>query len=401
MHHRARLTSGALPLLMAFTVASCSAGGSAPSSGDPGGGSAVVFEDGVATVTNAHGPLFDAAAIEVRSLWSSTGPRDGSDQWGELSRVVVGGGVVFLVDSPLGRIHRVSLNGTPLTGIGKRGQGPGEFQTLTTVAPVGDGVASLDLNSRVLLFDRDGEYERLLAMGDVGELLPLGVDRLLVFEIIERRWSRLGLEGSRNPIELPPLPPLEGDTKPECVRFAAWEGGIARLRCAVPHVDVIDSAGSLLRRIVLPGGVTRTAATRQTADQSRKAAAYGRVMSEGGMSGASIARVLAKVSAQTSDLVDKYRGVAFDGLSGLAAVWEQAQDGVESATCSLHLMTTEGHYLASLAFDETWIDMALADGVLITLHLDSEGRSEVRARRLVLPSDDLATARTPVPASPP
>ncbi len=68
-------------------------------------------------------------------------------------------GTVLIGDARAGVVHRFDPSGTHLGSFGRRGKGPGEFGTITTVVFPGDTLAVLDSsNRRISCYDRTGAY---------------------------------------------------------------------------------------------------------------------------------------------------------------------------------------------------------------------------------------------------
>jgi hypothetical protein len=85
-------------------------------------------------------------------------------------------GNFYVTDWDKNAIHKYDLSGTYVRTIGRKGQGPGEFQNLSIARFDRDGTLYVtDLSSRrISFFDKDGTYVRQIPTPDVFEDLYVG-----------------------------------------------------------------------------------------------------------------------------------------------------------------------------------------------------------------------------------
>ena len=89
----------------------------------------------------------------------------------------------------------------------------------------------------------------------------------------------------------------------------------------------------------------------------------------------------------------RFRTIQFDDASGLAALWQQDPEDIGGSPATLHLLSLEGIYLASLDYETAWGDFALAGGVLYILARDPEtDLVTLSAERVVMPPGTLERA---------
>ena len=132
----------------------CSRNAEAPAS--------VEFRDGVEIVHNAATPLHPNRSVAFEEDLS-IGPGDDSDAirlYMPRSYAVDGKGFIYISDDKDPGIKVFDPEGRPVRTIGSKGDGPGEFQLITSLAFLLDGrLLALDSElNRISLFDPDGRF---------------------------------------------------------------------------------------------------------------------------------------------------------------------------------------------------------------------------------------------------
>jgi hypothetical protein len=135
-------------------------------SGSCKGGSAwrgsVETVDGVEVVRNPKSPMYPQGALELREELT-IGVAEGAEEYMFVrlrGLAVDDQGTIYALDQRKPRIDVFSDAGAHLRSIGRRGQGPGEFQTpfFIALAPAGELMAG-EMN-RLSFFDREGAFLR-------------------------------------------------------------------------------------------------------------------------------------------------------------------------------------------------------------------------------------------------
>lgn len=122
----------------------------------------VEYRDGVEIVHNAATPLHPNRRVAFEEDLS-IGPGDASDAirlYMPRSYAVDGKGFIYISDNKDPGIKVFNPEGRPVRTIGSKGNGPGEFQLITSLAFLSDGrLLALDSElCRVSLFDPDGRF---------------------------------------------------------------------------------------------------------------------------------------------------------------------------------------------------------------------------------------------------
>ena len=120
-----------------------------------------VVKDGVVHVMNPAEPMEPPAVYELRELWRL----ESETPEGELVFALVDhiaedeSGNVYIADSGLKTVHVVSPTGEYLRSIGREGEGPGEFLSVSRVFLTDDGmIGAVDMYAgRIARFTKDGD----------------------------------------------------------------------------------------------------------------------------------------------------------------------------------------------------------------------------------------------------
>ena len=250
--------------------------------GDAGDGSAI----GAAGTLDGPDVIVNAVTEEVFTVGSVVG--DTWDTFGSVRSVHFDAEAnLHIFDSQLDHILVVGPDGSLVRTVGGRGEGPGEFDNVTTAIIARDGSYTVMGFTQIDLLEPDGEFVRRITMDPMttgiamaGMALPDG--RLVATQIMRFGEGEQPEEAGR-PIHLFPLDGTELE-----LLYTAWElpeededeidmsGDLdtgARMRIAAgrafePNLDIdlltdgrlalIDSIGYRVKLIGLDGSVTGT-----------------------------------------------------------------------------------------------------------------------------------------------
>lgn len=191
--------------------------------------------DGVIRVTNAGTPpgwrLAPVASIGPESVTEEETP----DEFGWVTAIALGpGGTVFVADAANREIRVFGLDGAHMRTFGRRGEGPGEFASVYSIAWVGDRLLTYDPHlGRIGEFSAEGEWlgQRGTAGGMTGSpafmrFFPVGPNeafRLALGDPV--LWTGLDSRGDTG--DTVPFLRAAADL-PGMVEsiFCEWEGGI-------------------------------------------------------------------------------------------------------------------------------------------------------------------------------
>ncbi|MDE2875996.1 MAG: 6-bladed beta-propeller [Gemmatimonadota bacterium] len=249
-----------LPLLLAATLSACA-------QGDPETGASdltTTFDTagGIIRVTNTgtapEWRLAPVASIGPRSVTEEETP----EEFGRVSSVTLGPeGTVFVADAANREIRVFGLDGTHLRTFGRQGEGPGEFQSIYSIAWVGDRLLTFDPPlGRIGEFSAEGEWlgQRRTTAGWTGSaallrFYPVGPNEVFRYAIgpdLESLWVGHDSTGDTGDT-LPRLPPRTEDLPGATPGITCeWEGGFGYY----PH-----TVGAKLVRHPGSGGVMYSA----------------------------------------------------------------------------------------------------------------------------------------------
>jgi len=157
------------------------------------------------------------ASIGAGALSGEPGP----EEFGHVSGVALGpDGEVFVADRLNFEVRVFGLDGSHRRSFGRRGEGPGEFESLYSIAWVGDRLLALDYgNARISEFSRTGDHlgQRKTASGISGSglgLYSVGAAEAYADDFdVEDDWRHVyaghGPDGPTG-VAIPALPQPEG-----------------------------------------------------------------------------------------------------------------------------------------------------------------------------------------------
>ena len=375
-----------LDLVLAFVLlAACSAG-----EGEWGG--RVVEREGVVRVENPDRPLAAPGEVTAELAWVQTGPEAG-DIWEVPRKIHVFRESIFLVDRQASQIHRLTLSGDLKPSFGSPGGGPGQYGFITDAIPTQAGLFVVDMgNARVEVLSNEGN---LLASHPLSQIVytasSLGPEAVALFGITESEpgWTRFEVDGERNPFDFPDFPHPPGAEGP-ITRGSAWGDRLVRLRHTSPQVRIYSRDGRLVRVIDLPLP-PEDATDEEVEGIVQEVSSF---LADDGVPAGVIQQQVDAIRARPREKL-KFRKVEFDDGSGLAAIWEQNPEDFGSGNATLHLLTIDGIYLASLEFDRPWGDFDLYGGVLYSLSRDPDtDLATLLAHKLDVPEELMSRART-------
>ena len=160
------------------------------------------------------------------------------DEFGRVSSVTLGpDGTVFVADAANREIRVFGLDGTHLRTFGRRGEGPGEFQSIYSIAWVGDRLLTFDPPlGRIGEFSAEGEWlgQRRTTAGWTGSsavlrFYPVGSNEIFRYALgpdLESLW--VGHDSTGDTGDTLPRLPAETEGLPGATPtiFCRWEGGL-------------------------------------------------------------------------------------------------------------------------------------------------------------------------------
>jgi len=118
--------------------------------------------DGIQVVRNPKTPMYPQGALELQEELT-IGTAEGAEEYtfARLRAIAVDDqGAIFALDQRKARIDVFSSDGSHVRSIGRRGQGPGEFQTPFFIALASAGEIMVGGMDRLSFFDRTGGFLR-------------------------------------------------------------------------------------------------------------------------------------------------------------------------------------------------------------------------------------------------
>jgi len=383
-------------------------------------------------------------AEEVFSVGSMMG-----DEWETFSRVASvafdGTGNLYILDADNGRVVKVGLDGRFVAEMGRKGEGPGEFQMPMGMAVTREGeVAVFDVGRRgFTLFNPDGSFDRTVPLGTdpaslssfpTGSILPLpqgGVVSgggggvrisvgpggpspapegrpLTVYSLVD--GSSRTVYQAWGP---PPAAPGGGGTRLSAggisVRAAGGmprafepglhvgvlpDGSLAVVDSAAYRVKVVGPEGSVRRTLVRP--VAPRQVTRRD-QEDEKARRLSQLQASGGprivmrtdqgttsMRGGEIQRMMEEQIA-TLEFAEVIPVVAELGVDWTGTIWIRRAGRSVGEDGPIDLLAPEGRYLGTLPAGEIRVPSAFGpDGLAAFVERDELDVPRVVVKRLSL-----------------
>jgi hypothetical protein len=123
--------------------------------------SIIEYEDGVKVIKNPEGPLYGEITLDLEEDLSIGNEEDKNYLFCRLRDIHVdANGNIYVLDSGNHRLQVFNKNGNYLRTIGKKGQGPGEFDTpsFMSLDEETGNILLTDRSMRVQIFDKEGQY---------------------------------------------------------------------------------------------------------------------------------------------------------------------------------------------------------------------------------------------------
>ena len=130
--------------------------------GEPAWKGSVETADGIQVVRNPKAPMYPQEALELQEELT-IGMAEGAEEYmfaGLRGIAVDDQGEIFALDQRKPRADVFSGDGSHIRSIGRRGQGPGEFQTPFFIALAPAGELLVGDMSRLSFFERSGDFLR-------------------------------------------------------------------------------------------------------------------------------------------------------------------------------------------------------------------------------------------------
>lgn len=342
-------------------------------SGEPRWRGTVQHDGAAVDVRNPAAPVFPADAASAEALWTTPGPSDAAvaRDWSQPVQVALGAGEVYVLDPMAHRVHVLSRAGRPLRQVGREGKGPGELQAPFGVAFVG-GLLAVGDAGRVDLFSPAGEPAGSFPLGTIAfSLAGLQSGDVLV-TTARGEQKRYPIRGSDPPVAMPGFPKKDKEAEFACSRLSGAGTRILRLDCARPVFQVISREGEILRTVRIPREPVQAS--------SAEMAQYRRsLFTEAAQTDVPPAAVKSLVDHLVKGANPKrtMRGIQYDAVARLYAVWEQQPKEFGNGPARLHLFGEEGAFLATIPFAESWVDFAI-DGLAVYALAEEDDTGLVR-----------------------
>jgi hypothetical protein len=341
-------------------------------------------------VQNPDVPLLRPGQLGMQLLWRAPTPADVArlGLWGEASGILATPDVYFVADRRSFAVYRLSANGAWTHTIGKRGNGPGEFSSIGRFAVV-NGELRVPVAGKLEVFDAaNGSHIRTVRLPDstrVGFQSPEGTLLNALYRSV--RQSPTG--------QLSPFT-FFGDSQPglarrrapgECARSAVLEWQQYAYDCYLPRFTVRSEA-AVVRHVA----IRRDTLVRSAADM-----AACRRIEAGDIDRATLsaeARFYFDLAVANCRVVRINQMMDVDPVSGLTIMLKQDPRVPADPHASVDIFTTEGVYLASHTFRETWTSFSIHSGNIAALVRDpATGEISVAVYRVTVPPAALEFAR--------
>lgn len=323
--------------------------------------------NGVRYVENPPIPLAGMGEVFVAVRWSSGGPV-GDDFWEAPNKVHVYDDRVYLVDRRASQVHLITTHGALLPSLGEPGEGPGQYRRLVDAIPTAVGLFIVDGgNGRIDLLNDSGELASSFRLERVVfSALKLGQGSIAVSGSLgsEQGWISYDAAGNPEPVVIPDFE-VPADHVGPISSLATRGEKFVRLRYTTPQLRVYSTAGDLEEVVDLP--LPMEVATEEEVEEVVRQVTS--VLVRDGLPSGVIQEQVDRVRSQPREKL-RFRKTVFDDDSGLTGIWEQNPEDFGPGNASLHLLSSDGVYLAAVKFQQPWADFALSGGVLYVLSRD-------------------------------
>ena len=346
---------------------------------------------GVYRVENPVDPLAGIGEVSAVERWSSTGPV-GDNFWEAPNKLHVLGDRIYMVDRRASRVHLITTDGELLPSLGEPGEGPGQYRRLVDAIPSAVGLFVVDGgNGRIDLLTDEGTLASSFRLERVVfSAVKLGEGAIAVSGVLgsEQGWVSFDASGDPQPIVFPEFEVPVDYTGP--ISSVSTRGEkLVRLRYTTPQLRMYSAAGELKKVVDIPLPM-EVATEEEVEDVVREVTSF---LVEDGLPSDVIRQQADRVRSMPREKL-LFRKVVFDDDSGMMGIWEQNPEDFGPGPASLHLLSSDGIYLAAVDFPQPWADFALSGGVLYVLSRDPEtDLVNLVAHDLVFPPGLLDRAR--------
>lgn len=172
----------------------------------------IEYENGVKVIVNPEEPMFGEINLELKKDLSIGGRHDENFQFYGVRGIDVDGkGNIYVVDSGNHRVQKFDKTGNHLASIGRRGQGPGEFNNPLNIrchAETGYIFVN-EPSGRISAFKQDGRYlDQDILPGEALTDFYIDADQNVIGNVSASRYRSLvsiekGERGGRKIVEFP------------------------------------------------------------------------------------------------------------------------------------------------------------------------------------------------------
>lgn len=351
---------------------------------------------GVTLVHNPGTPLFHGSGKTslLRVLEFVRPPTRHDSATGNLpnpERIVAAHGTVAVLDQSAVSLDLFDLHsGRWFRRIGRKGEGPGEFEDPLQLFIYPLGVAVWDVGKGSLeSYDSLGTYLATIRLPPmIGHISPLPNGKMWVwdFDGVATLWSRddASLPARREAASRPLMrPPPSRESQDRCLYVGEIPGSVVVGRCTVPTIFRFTAEGVLQARVE----VDRPPRTRSAAELARLQAAFASRMISSGLPD-SIANMTAGRIVDKFAVERRFSHVASVHASGIVVMLEQLEPELEPVSANLHLFSRAGVYLADIPLPLRVVDINGGDEVFVMITEDPlSGVRTAAAYQIVLPQE--------------
>ena len=124
-------------------------------------------EKGIKVIKNPNEPLYGEITFDLEEDLSIGNEKDEKYMfYGGVALTVDSGGNIFALDRGNYRIQKYNKNGIHIQSIGRRGQGPGDFQSPGSLCTDSEGNIYVKDRRRMKTFKRDGTFKHIFSLSN-------------------------------------------------------------------------------------------------------------------------------------------------------------------------------------------------------------------------------------------
>ncbi|TVP56333.1 MAG: hypothetical protein EA351_08065 [Gemmatimonadales bacterium] len=320
-------------------------------------------------------------------------------EWSNPTRIAMSEDHIAVLDAQAARVHLFTPDGQRNGSFGRSGEGPGELSNPTGLGIHGDSILVTSMMGTPALqwFGLDGSYRGHAGGAGAGVIaaahfLP-GTGILRQVLVMGGggsgpSWEYVDLDDERHPVELPgnhSMQPHVADGGDGCWRRGTAGPNLVEVDCSFPLVRLIDTRGSVVREHRIDRAPQRTPEDRieQAID-----GVTGSIRVSGG--GEIPQAMLDQLMTQQEErLRQQYAwtpviSMVTGSTSGSRIVLlEQIPESLGGGPATLHVLDSDGRYLARHRLDDRVRSIAASDTLLVVMVQDDEiGLRHLEAYRL-------------------